>query len=198
MKIVVFKLNKKRIGVTIIIIALMLIMFGMQSKFSEKIKLTSLVQSNIKSLKEYKALNSYLTYKLPEDWTANEEKFSGEEILYHNNFQSKDLKVHGFIEVWNLREDLEKFLKRSKEVSSKQNIIKDYNLVTTRLVGKTAYIIDYTIVNSNNKAFKSYEYFIKDDDKFTRFSFFVQDNNFKENMPTIFKSIVQTLSYNNK
>lgn len=185
--------NKKRLGVTIIIVGLMITMFGIQSIFKDSIKLTSLMQSNIHSLKEYSALNGKVTYKLPYDWISEKRDFGGEEIIYHNDFQAKDFKVYGFVEVWNLNQDLKTFIERSKDISVKQNIIEGYKLSNVKINDKDAYYIEYSLINSQNIKYKAFEYFIPDNNKFIRFSFFTREDNFKENMPTIFKAIVETL-----
>lgn len=188
-------LNKKRIGVTVIIIGLMLILFGVESKFDSVIKQTALMQSNIYSLKEYEALNKTLTYKLPSDWTTITQNFGGNEIVYHNNFQSVDGKIHGFVEVWNINEDLKSFLEKSKEVSESQNVIKKYSMIPININGKTGYEVRYTMITRNNVPYNGYEYFINDNNSFVRFSFFVRESNLKENMDTIFRTIVETLEY---
>lgn len=193
MKVIV--LNGKRMGVTVIIIGLMLILFGLESKFDLVLKQTALMQSNIYSLKEYSALNNTLTYKLPSDWSTTLRDFGGNEILYHNDFQSKDAKIHGFVEVWNINEDLKSFLDRSKQTSDTQNTFKKYSITPISIAGRSGYELQYTIISYSNIPYNGYEYFLNDKNKFFRFSFFVQKANLKENMPTIFKTIVETLKY---
>lgn len=193
MKLIV--LNKKRLGVTIIIIGLMLILFGVQSRFESVLKQTALMQSNIYSLKEYEGLNKTLTYKLPSDWVTVIKSFGGNEIIYHNDFQSSDGKIQGFVEVWNINEDLKSFLEKSKEISEAQNVVKKYSVNSISINEKKGYEVQYTMVTQNNINYNAYEYFINDGNKFVRFSFFVRKSNFKENMPTIFKTIVETLNY---
>ncbi|GAA0728563.1 hypothetical protein GCM10008905_27630 [Clostridium malenominatum] len=192
----VILINKRRLGVSIIIIGLMFTMFGMQKFFKDEINYTSLMQNNINSLKEYVIMKGEATYHLPEEWVTKEEKFPGEEVIYHNNFQSKDLKIHGFVQVWNLKEDLINFLKKSEKVSKEQNTILDYKLQPIKIGKDEWYFIEYIIENSYGVKYKSYEYFKKNDDKLIRFSFFVLEDNFKENMPTVFKTIIQTFKHN--
>jgi len=97
-----------------------------------------------------------------------------------------------------MKEDLKEFLKKSEEISKIQNIISNYKAKVISINNKDWYLVEYTIENSQNAKFESYEYFIKNDDKLFRFSFFVRQDNFKENMPAIFKTIVQTLNYKNQ
>lgn len=188
-------INRKRLGVTVIIIGLMFILLGLEKKFDAGLKFTALIQNNINSLKKYEALDNKLSYKLPSEWSTEKRSFSGEDIAYHNDFISKDSKIHGLVEVWNLNKDLKTFLEESKKISSEQNLYKDYNTIPIVINGRDGYMVSYTIINQSNEGFKGYEYFLRNKDKFFRFSFFVREDDFKENMPTIFKTIVQTLSY---
>ncbi|AWI07580.1 PsbP-related protein [Clostridium drakei] len=193
MKVII--INRKRLGVTIIIIGLMLVLFSLERNFDARLKFTALIQNNINSLVQYEVLDKKFTYKLPAEWTAKEQKFPGNEIIYHNDFNTKDSKIHGFVEVWNLNMDLKAFLKESKKISSEQNLYKSYEIKPVKINNRDGYLLEYTIITSNNKAYRGYEYFIKDKNKFIRFSFFVSEDNFRENMPTIFKTIVQTFDY---
>lgn len=196
MKIIV--LDRKKTKVFIIILLLMTSMFVFQRVINNSMKMTSLMQSNIKKLKNYKALNSEIEYGLPEQWIAEEKKFEGSEIVYHNEFESRDLKVHGFMQVWDIGYNIKEFLQNSKSISEKQNKISDYVMKNIKINNKPAYCISYIIKNNQDRLFKCYEYFLNKDDKIIRFSFFVQEDKFKENMPTIFKNIVETLKYNKK
>lgn len=193
MKLIV--INKRKLGVTIIIIGLMIILLGLEKNFDARLKVASLIQNNIKSLTEYKAMNGNLKYKLPAEWTAKQQDIFGKEILYHNDFNSKDNKIQGFVEVWNLKGDLKEFLKQSKDISSKQNLYKDYSMEPITINDKQGYLLNYTITKVSGDSYKGLEYFIEDGNRFYRFSFFVREADFKENMPTIFKTIVGTLEY---
>ncbi|MCH5138780.1 hypothetical protein JMF89_16520 [Clostridiaceae bacterium UIB06] len=190
-------INRKRLGVTTIIIGLMLILLGFEKHFDARLKFTALMQNNINSLVQYKALNNKLSYKLPAEWSTKEQKFSGQEILYHNDFKASDSKIYGFVEVWNLKQDLKSFLEESKKISSEQNLYNQYNINPIKINNREGYLVSYTIITSSDIDYKGYEYFIKDDNKFFRFSFFMKGTNFKENMPTVFRTIVQTMDYKN-
>lgn len=188
-------INRKRLGVTVIIIGLMFVLLGLEKKFDAGLKFTALIQNNISSLQKYEALDKKLSYKLPSEWATEQRNFSGGEIIYHNDFIAKDSKIHGFVEAWNLNKDLRTFLEESKKISSEQNLYKDYSINPIIINNRDGYLVSYTIVTPSNESVKGYEYFLRNKDKFFRFSFFVRENNFKENMPTIFKTIVQTLNY---
>ncbi|AAO34896.1 hypothetical protein K144313037_00790 [Clostridium tetani] len=189
-------IDKKKTTVFIVILILMSSMFVFQKIINNSMRMTSLMQSNIKNLKEYKALNGEIEYGLPEDWMTEEKKFEESEIIYHNEFQSMDLKVHGFIQIWDINYNIKEFLENSKAISEKQNKISDYVMENIKINNNLTYSINYTICNNQDKFFRCYEYFLNKDNKIIRFSFFVQEDKFKENMPTIFKNIVSTLKYN--
>lgn len=188
-------IDKKKMIVVIIVVLLMTSMFAFQKVINNSMRMTSLMQSNIKNLKEYEALNGEIQYKLPEDWITEERKFEEGEIIYHNEFQSKDLKVHGFVQVWNINYSIKEFLQSSKIIAEKQNKISDYVMESIEVNNRPGYSINYIIRNNEDNSFKCYEYFLNKDDKIIRLSFFVKENKFKENMPTIFKNIVSTLKY---
>jgi hypothetical protein len=188
-------LNKKRIGVTMIIIGLMVVLLGVEISLDSRLKLAMLVQNNISSLKTYEEKD--FSYKLPSTWITQKRDFGSKEITYHNEFTSEDNVINGFVEVWEISEDLKSFLDKSKEVSTKDNIVKDYNVTPIKISKYQGYLVSYTIMTSKDVYFKSYEYFLKDKSKFFRFSFFVRSENYKDNMTAIFKVLVETLKSNN-
>lgn len=189
-------LNRKRIGVTIIIVGLMLILFGFEKQFDERLKNVALIQNNITSLKKYDVPELKFSYKLPNEWTTKKEDFAGNEIVYHNDFFSQDGIIHGYVQVWNLKEDLKSFLDKSKTSNAKFAVYEDYEISPITVNKHEGYLITYTMKTSDEANYKSYEYFLKDKNKFFRFAFYVRDANFKENMPTIFRIIVDTFQYN--
>lgn len=188
-------LNRKRIGVTIIIVGLMLVLFGLEKKFDGRLKYVALMQNNITSLKKYDVPELNFSYKLPSEWTTKKENFDGKEVVYHNNFESEDAIIHGFIQVWNMKEDLKSFLDKSKDSSAKYANYSEYEITPVSVKKHEGYLITFTMKTSESAVFKGYEYFLKDKNKFFRFSFYVRDKNFKENMPTVFKTIVDTFEH---
>lgn len=184
--------DKKKIGVIVIIIGLMMVLISLEHHFDENIKTTSLLQNDIKSLKQYEVPNKNIYYKLPSEWSTEEEKFSGGEIIYHNGFISNNGELHGFVQVWNLRQDLKNFFQESKKVSETQNIISGYKLTEKDYNRDEGYKLVYNLVSKNKNKYKAYEYYIKDKDCFIRFAFYVNEDKFKENLPTNFETIVKS------
>ena len=186
-------INRKKVGIIVIIFGLMITLLGISKQFDDNLKTTILVENNINLLNNYVVLNGKASYKLPTGWTTKEIKFSGDEIMYHNDFQSADAIIHGFVEVWKGKGDLKAFLDNSKKISQEQNEIKDYKIENSIVNEKKTYLVKYLINVTDNKWYKAYEYFIDDGGKFYRFSFFTRNVNFKETYEAIFESIVETL-----
>ena len=186
-------INRKKVGIIVIILGLMITLLGISKQFDDKLKTTILVENNINLLDSYVALNGKITYKLPAGWTTKEKVFAGDEILYHNDFQSADAIIHGFVEVWRGKQDLKIFLDNSKNISQKQNEIKAYKIDDFIINGKKTYLVQYLINTTGDNWYRAYEYFIDDGKEFYRFSFFTREVNFKETYGAIFESIVETL-----
>ena len=188
-------IDGKKLGLVIIVCGLMVVLFAAGLQFDSRIRSTAFIQSNLGELKSYASKEQNFTYKLPVKWTTVEQNFSGGEILYHNDFKSDDEHIHGFVEVWDNAGDLKTFLINSGEISKKQNEIRNYKIENIKINNKEGFDVTYDTVMPDDVVYKAYEYFIKDTNKFIRFSYYVKERDFKNNMPTIFKTIVQTLNY---
>ncbi|WP_446898249.1 PsbP-related protein [Clostridium sp. LBM24168] len=189
-------INRKKLGITIILIGIMILILGFAKGFESRLKFTSLIQNDVNSLSEYTELNGRIKYKLPSEWQVRKQNMFGDEILCHTDFESKDDKIRGFFQVWKLNGDLKTFLKNSKIISDKQNLYKYYSLKNIDLDKRKGYLLKYDITKSVGGSYIGEEYFIKNGDEFYRFSFFVKEEDFKENMSDIFKTVVKTLKYN--
>ena len=189
-------INRKEVGIIVIILGLMITLLGISKQFDDKLKSTILVENNINLLDNYGALNGKMSYKLPAGWTTKEKKFSGDDIIYHNDFKSSDEVIHGFVEAWKRKQDLKVFLDNSKDISQEQNQIKNYKIDNININGKRTYLVQYLIKVADNNWYKAYEYFIDDGKEFYRFSFFTRNVNFKETYGAIFESIIETLKIN--
>ena len=186
-------INRKKVGIIVVILGLMITLLGISKQFDDKLKTTILLENNIKLLNDYETLNGKMSYKLPVGWTTKEKKFPGDEIVYHNDFQSSDAVIHGFVEVWKGKQDLKIFLDKSKDISQEQNEIKNYKIGNFIINGRKTYLVQYLVNTSYNNLYKAYEYFVDGGQEFYRISFFTRDVNFKDTYAAIFQSIVETL-----
>lgn len=191
MKIII--MNKRKLEVVFTLIILMGILFGTGEVLKGHLKTVSFMQNNIKQLKEYEALEGKIIYKLPDEWTTSTKTFPGEEIIYHRDFISKDMKLQGFVQVWKQEQDLKDFLNKSKEISEAQNKISGYKASEFKMDNKEGYLVKYKM-NSNGNAYVAYEYFIKYNKGFLRFSFFMNSKDFKEDMVALYESIIKEVT----
>ncbi|URZ01966.1 hypothetical protein [Clostridium felsineum] len=185
----------RKLGAIIVVVGLMLVLFGIGNNFNDKIRSTAYIQSNLGQLKEYKVNELGLSYMLPEKWETETEKFSGGEILYHNNFTDKASGINGFVEVWNIKQDLKTFLNNSKNASIKQNVVENYKLQSVTMSVGQGYFVQYIIKDKYEKGYVANEYFIKSGKNFVRFAFYVEQDKYKSSMQPVFKAIVETLKY---
>jgi hypothetical protein len=171
----------------------MAILFGVGNIIKGHLKPVSLMQNNIKSLKEYKALEGNFTYKLPSEWVTGIQSFPGNQIIYHNDFVADDLLTSGFVQVWREQDDLKEFLDRSREVAEEQNKVQGYKIKNIKIKDREAYSIKY-IITSKEVAYIAHEYFIKYNKGFVRFAFFSRYDNFNEDKTALYDSILETIS----
>lgn len=193
MKIIV--INRKRLGVTVIIIGLMMILFGVESKFDSRLKQTALMHSNLNSLKTYEGLDKAFAYQLPDQWSTSQQVFGGNEILYHNDFISEDQKIYGFVQVWNLKGDLRAFIESGRQHPYKPDQLIGYSVKPEKINKHDGYHVEYTVRDRYGNNHKVNEYYVGKAEKVFRFSFSVREPNFKENMPAVFKAIASTMEY---
>lgn len=188
-------IDGKKLGAIIVVVGLMLVLFGIGTNLGGRIRSTAYIQSNLGQLKKYDIKEYNFDYMLPVKWKTSVEKFAGNEILYHNNFSDENNTLHGFVELWNKTQDLESFLKVSKEISEKQNDVRNYSIEKLNIKGKKTYLVNYIIYNTSGEGFNASEYFVDEGNRFVRFSFFVNNKKYKPDMKPIFRAIVETLNY---
>lgn len=144
-------------------------------------------------LKKYKAMDGKLEYSLPQDWTAMEEPFGGGEIIYNQYFLSKDKKIHGFVQVWDMKKPLKQFLDESKKsavgvVDFKYYRVKDITVDTNR-----GYLLDYSRKTNKDIYVRSYEAFLEGpNNRIYRISFFVEEQNWKPQYLILFNRIIRS------
>lgn len=188
-------IDRKKLGIVIIMIGLMIVMLAAFDNLGEKLKSAVLLQNDIKALKNYEFKNENFSYQLPSNWQTKEQKFEGGEIIYHNDFKSDDSNIQGFVEVWNTKNDLKKFIEDSKAVALQNGKFKYFNVQPITFNGREGYLINYNMLTPGNKYYIAYEYFFRGKNRFYRISFFVNEKNYNEGMSALFKTIAETFTY---
>lgn len=188
-------IDRKKLGILIIMVGLMIVMLGLFTNLGEKLKSAVLLQNDIKALKQYEYKNENFSYKLPANWSTEEQKFEGGEIIYHNNFKSDDANIQGFVEIWNTKSDLKKFIEDSKATALQNGKFKYFDIQPVNFNGREGYELNYNMLTPGDKYYIAHEYFLNGKNRFYRISFFVNEKNYNEGMTALFKTIAETLTY---
>ena len=188
-------LGKKKLGLNIILLGLMIILFVAANWFQDNLKYAVLLQNNINSFKKYQYVNNEFSYDLPSEWRVNIRGIVSREIDYQNEFISENSNVSGMIQVWISQSDLTVFINRNAIMEQDQNITKNYTVNKLSIDSHDGYVVDYSMLNSQNTSYRCEEYYIKINKGIIKYSFYVRDKEFKENMPVIFKEIVTKLKF---
>ncbi|NLK35038.1 MAG: hypothetical protein GX301_06265 [Gracilibacteraceae bacterium] len=142
----------------------------------------------------YNVMDNTFHFELPDSWSAYEESFSGEEILYHLNFISRDKRIHGFVQVWKLSETLKQFIEKSKESAAGIIDFKNFNIKEINVDGKKGYLMDYSRANQKGEYIRAYEAFIEGfSNKMYRISFFVPEKEWRDYYKILFDRIIHLI-----
>jgi hypothetical protein len=145
------------------------------------------------TLKKHSALQGKFEFYLPTDWTTMEETFSGGEIIYNIFFASKDKKIHGFVQVWDIKKPLKQFIDESKQAAVGVIDFKYYRVKEVTINNNKGYLLDYSRKDNEGNYIKSYETFIEGSNgRIYRASFFVEEKNWRQNYIILFNRITRS------
>ena len=184
--------DKKKLGVIFVVMGLMIFIFCIGIKLDNRIRATAFIQSNLGELKKYSSNEYKLSYKLPIKWQASRESFNGEEIGYYNNFSDIDEGINGFVQIWDYPGSFEDFLQMNKKISDTENKVENFNVSNLNIDNEKTCLITYE-GDSHGDSYHAFEYFINEDGNFVKFCFYIKDNKFSANIPSIFKAIAETV-----
>ena len=191
----VIYINRRKVGVALVLVGLMIVLMMLENQFHDKLKMTVFTQNNINSLQEYEGLNGELSYKLPEGWNNKERSFDSEKILYHSEFYNKDMNITGYIQIQNKDAQLQDVMNEINTNYNDKEDVEKYNYQPIKVNSSQGYIINYKTKLYDNSNVKVYKYFVDNDKVYTKFTFYVREDGFKDNMPRIFNSIVSLVEF---
>ena len=149
---------------------------------------STLLKPMSKRFSTYKSVEGEFSFKYPSAFFLNEQKFEGSEILYHISFKDKENSKHGFVQVWDLPYDLDKFLQNSLSYSDQQYKQFDFKSIISN--GIPGIYWDYSIITEDNKTYKGSEVFLKKENKMYRISYFVPEHLWNKKEKNVFKEMV--------
>lgn len=189
-------INKKQLGVTLVLIGLMIVLFLAQKGFNDRLKLVMLMDSNITNLKEYTIGTEGYSYSLPVEWTTNQKNYPGNYIVYHNSFKSESMGIIGYVEVINSKDGLESIAVSDSNKLPKDKV-EEYKSSKTKVNDNEAYKISYKLKLAEGKIVYDNVYYIKvDKEKYFKVAFSVGEEKYKENFLAVFDAIVETCKVN--
>ncbi|NEU04030.1 hypothetical protein [Clostridium senegalense] len=185
--------DRKKTGLAIIMVGLMIMVIGIGNFFQDKLKETTLTQNNISSFKIYK-INETINYSLPDTWINSEGKASND-IEYNSEFISEDGVIKGNIKLYKDEFKQNELLKEHSE-NLKSLGIKEYKRRTVKLKNGKGTLIEYKNQLSDNRVYRNYDYIINLNDKNIVVNFYMDDKSYKENTPTLLDKIVKNIQCN--
>lgn len=162
------------------------------SAFKENIAVERLAKQLFEA---YNVMDNTFHFELPDSWNVHEASFAGGEVLYHLNFISKDKKIFGFVQVWNISEPLEQFIQKSKNAAVGVIDFKYYDVKEIIADNKRGYLISYSRANQKGEYNKAYEAFIEGySNRVYRLSFFVPEKEWKDYYRILFDRIIRLVT----
>ncbi|ACD53262.1 hypothetical protein FDB55_09630 [Clostridium botulinum] len=186
-------MNKKQILILSILLSLMVVLGITQSFFKETFTEVALVENGINEFKDYNFDEGRYIFSLPSEWSVSEKESQGQYISYKADFKDKDNKITGYLEVINTQIDLGNFAEsdlKNLPLSYKNEQIMPFKLEDTCGVlsqYKTKVRKGYTFENSCY-------YLSSDDGKIIKVLFNVKEDDYKENVKTVFNTIISKIN----
>ncbi len=167
-------------------------------QYSSNIIETSLLfnKPNMQKFSNFTSIEGKFSFEYPSIFSLNQQEFSGSEILYHIDFNSKQNSINGFVQVWNLPYSLEDFLTKSKSTS--QLNFKYFNSNPVKVNGIEGFYWDYSFLSSSGNYFKGNEVFLQKDKRMYRISYFIPEELWTKEQEEIFKGIVYSFKVLNE
>ncbi|MGL5243953.1 MAG: hypothetical protein ACRC7R_02075 [Sarcina sp.] len=188
-------MNKRQLGVTLILVFLMMVMLTGEKVFNNNIKKVALTNNNIGDLNRYMALEGTISYSLPDTWDVEEKKYPGNYIVYDNNFVSEEMGILGYVQVLNTNKDITTLVTEDKEKLKDKNIYK-YELGEDKINGNNINKVSYTEKSDKGKTYLNIIYYKKiSNEKILKVLFSSSEEKYKENYSTIYEVILDSFEH---
>ena len=185
-------MNKKQLIVTSILLSLILILAVTQRFFKQDFEQVVLMDQGISDFKEYEFEEGKYTISLPNQWIVEEKKSEGQYVSYKLNFRDKDNKLNGFMELINTKEDLGVFA----EADLNNQYLENYNseIMPYNNPTNSGILVNYDTSIKNGYNFKNQCYYLNlEEGKTAKVLFSIKENSYKENMKSIFTTIISSI-----
>ncbi|WP_040214064.1 hypothetical protein [Clostridium polynesiense] len=186
------KVNRKQLGVTLILIGLMIVLFSSQKIFEIRFKEAALINTDMSVMKVIKGIEGKINYKLPENWEVKDRKYPDDTILYHTEYKSPDSVINGYISVFEGNEDVNKAVEKDKKLLQSIYAVKDYTAYRITMNKRDVLKVQYDFKSQKSEEYTAQEYYMKYEDYTVKFAFYVVKDKYKENMVVAFNAVVES------
>lgn len=191
-----FQINKKRLGITIIIIGLIMILLGFESLLHKNIRNAVFVENDMGKLQEQTILDGDVAYFMPNNWKVEEKESEKNHILYHSDFSWNDDQIKGYIEVWQNNIALDTFMTSTKNTALRSKEYKNYDSRKTKISSMDAYEVSY-IQSNNGESYDTYEYYMNGKDYVVKLIFLTPENTTNKSYTSVFKALSEKIVMKN-
>jgi len=129
---------------------------------------------------------------LPSEWIVDEKESEGQYVSYKLNFKDKNNKFNGLVEVINTKEDLDVFA----ENDLNNQYLEYYNseVKSFKNSNNSGVVVQYETTIKNGYDFKNECYYLNlEEGKTIKILFNIKEKDYKENMKTIFNTIISSI-----
>lgn len=174
----------------------MIILVTGENIFTSNIKKVALTNNNIDELITYKALDGFLSYKLPDSWDVEEKKYPGNYIIYDNNFISDSMGLWGYVQIINSEGTLEEFIEK-EEKNIEEDEILNYEILDEKIEDNLVKKVTYKEKNDRGAIYFNTIYYKElDDNKIVKVLFSAREGKEKEDYSVVYKSIIHSIEEN--
>lgn len=185
-------MNRKQLGVTLVLICLMGLLFVGQGIFNDKFQLISLMNNNISDFTEYKDKNNEVSFLLPSEWATSDKTFPGNYITYHKNFSDSTLGIIGYVQLINYSEKDTALIEKDKGYIEYK--IENYNVENYNNKNYSGYKTSFITSENDSKEFFNNVYYIKiKEGKIVKIMFKADEDNYRTNYQDIYKVVVDSV-----
>lgn len=185
-------MNRKQLGVTIVLICLMGLLFVGQGIFNERFQLISLMNNNITDFTEYTDKNNEFSFQLPSQWENSDRSLPGNYITYYKNFSDSSLGITGYVQLISYKGDEKSLIEKDKGYIEGE--IGNYSLDNYQSKNHKGYKASFIVTDKNKKETFYDVYYLKiKDNKLVKLSFVVDGKYYKTSYQDIFKALVDSV-----
>ena len=185
-------MNRKQLGVTLILLFLMGVLLTGEKVFTSNIRRVVLTNNNIGDLNSYSDLEGMVNYRLPDSWDVEEKKYPGNYIVYDNSFVSREMGILGYVQVINSPKTIETIMQDDKD-RLKTGKIEMYKTDIEKISGKDVYKVVYNEIGDKGIVYINTIYYKEiSENKVLKVLFSSSEEKYKEEYKTIYKVILDS------